>query len=216
MNFKELFPLQVVINLDKRQDRLKICREEEFPKIGINPIRKPGVIVEQIEHPWWRGAVGCLLSHYHILQSAMLLNTNVFIFEDDIQFLDGTKENLELTCEELSKIEWDMFYIGGNILKPFYKTSDHLAKLNHCQSTVSYGVNKNFIEKLLSYINLQQISKPIDMIYADDIIPNNNCFISIPMLGIQRNSFSDIENQTVEYSSYLEKRYLENFRENNE
>ena len=212
MNFNELFPLTVVINLDRRPDRLKICREEEFPKIGINPIRKSGVVVEQIENSWWRGTVGCLLSHYHILQSAMLLNTNVFIFEDDVQFLDGAKENLESVCKELSDIDWDMVYIGGNILKPFYKVSNHLAKLNHCQSTVSYGVNKNFIEKLFSYIDLQQISKPIDMIYADDIIPYNNCFISIPMLAIQRDSFSDIENQNVEYSNYLEKRYWENLK----
>ena len=217
MNFNELFPLQVFINLDKRTDRLKICREEEFPKIGINPIRKAGVMVDQIEHPWWRGAVGCLLSHYHILQSAILLGTNVFIFEDDIHFKGtNTLEVLDLCCEELNQREWDMFYIAVNVMKPFYKVSESLAKLNSGQSTVAYGVNKNFIEKLLSYIQLDKIEAPIDVIYSERVIPNHNVYVSYPMLAIQRDSFSDIENADVKYSEYLEKRYWENLRKINE
>ena len=71
MKFKELFPLQVFINLDKRPDRLKICMEEEFPKLDINPIRKPGVLFDQTNIPWWNGAIGCMLSHFEVLQSAL-------------------------------------------------------------------------------------------------------------------------------------------------
>ena len=217
MNFKELFPLQVVINLDKRPDRLKICMEEEFPKIRINPIRKPGVVVEQIENSWWRGAIGCLLSHYHILQSAMLLNTNVFIFEDDVDFKNiNSLELLNLCCDDLNNRDWDMFYLSVNVMKPFYKVSNLLAKLNSGQSTVAYGVNKNFIGKLLNYIQLDKIDAPIDLIYSERVIPNHNVFVSCPMLAIQRDNFSDIENSEVKYSDYLEKRYWENLRENDE
>lgn len=211
MNFKELFPLQVVINLDKREDRLKQCMEEEFPKINTIPIRKPGVIVDVAPTAWWNGAVGCMLSHYHILESAVLLDTNVFIFEDDISFItpDPTYV-LDNACEELSNMEWDMFYIGGNLMKSARQVSFSLAKLTHCQSTVAYGVNKKFIKKLLSYINLTLIDRPIDMIYADTVIPNHNCFISVPMLVVQRDSYSDIEGDIVKYKDYLEKRYWYN------
>jgi GR25 family glycosyltransferase involved in LPS biosynthesis len=214
MNFKELFPLRVVINLDKRPDRLKICMEEEFPKLDIVPIRKPGVLFTESNNNWINGTIGCMVSHYHILQSALLLDQNVMIFEDDIKFLGlNTLEVLDMCCEDLDKMEWDMFYGGGNILKPFYKVSDRLAKLSHCQSTVFYGVNKKFIPELLKYIDLKNIRVPIDVIYAERVIPNHNCFISYPMLGIQRDSYSDIELQEVKYSEYLQKRYWDNLKE---
>jgi GR25 family glycosyltransferase involved in LPS biosynthesis len=214
MNFKETFPLQVFINLDKRTDRKGICIKDEFPKIGISPIRKSGVVVTDAPTKWWNGTLGCMLSHYQILQSALMLGTNVFIFEDDISFIgDDTKTQLDKACEELDLVDWDMFYISANILKPFYQKTKFLAKLNHAQSTVAYGVNKNFLEKLLFYIDLSRIEKPIDVIYADDVIPNNNCYITIPMLGVQRDSFSDIESKEVNYTSYLEKRYWDNIVE---
>jgi GR25 family glycosyltransferase involved in LPS biosynthesis len=213
MNFKELFPLQVVINLDKRPDRLKLCVEEEFPKLEITPIRKPGVLFTQTNNSWWNGAIGCMISHYEILQSALLLNTNVVIFEDDIHFeKNNTLEILNLSCNELNNFNWDMLYGGANILKPFYKVSNHLAKLSHAQSTIFYAVNKNFLEKLLNYIDLQKINSPIDIIFADKVIPNHNCYITIPMLATQRTDFSDIEQKIVSYNDYLERRYLENFR----
>ena len=211
MKFTQLFPLQVVINLDKRTDRLNICMEEEFPKIGVRPIRKPGILFDKAPNQWWNGAIGCMLSHYHILQAAALLNTNVFIFEDDVSFpAEDSFRDLYLACKELNDMDWDMFYLGGNLLKPAYQVSNHLAKLTHCQSTVSYGANRKFVPKLLSYIDLGHIDRPIDVIYADTVIPQHNCFIIIPMLAIQRNSFSDIEGQEVKYTDYLEKRYWSN------
>jgi GR25 family glycosyltransferase involved in LPS biosynthesis len=209
--FDELFPLQIVINLDKRPDRLEICMEKEFPKIKVHPIRKAGNIFTGANSSWWNGAIGCMLSHYEVLEAAACLNTNVFIFEDDISFIEENPHSiLETACKELKTLDWDMFYIGGNLLKPATEILPHLARLTHCQSTVAYGVNKNFVKTLLKSIDLNKISKPIDMIYADDIIPNNKCYISIPMLVIQRDSYSDIEGQEVKYTDYLEKRYWGN------
>ena len=210
MKFQELFPLQVVINLDKRPDRLLLCKNQ-LAKINSHPIRKPGNIFQGTNNSWWNGAIGCMTSHFEILEAAACLNTNVFIFEDDIRFFTKNPlATLKASCEELETLEWDMFYIGGNLLKPATQISPHLAKLTHCQSTVAYGVNKKFVPTLLKAIDLTKIHKPIDMIYADDVIPNNRCYISVPMLVIQQDSFSDIEQQEVKYSDYLEKRYWEN------
>lgn len=213
MKFNELFPLQVVINMDKRPERLEICRKEEFPKLKIKPLRKPGNIITLTENPWWNGAIGCMTSHFEVLEAAACLNTSVFIFEDDVSFIgDDTAKELRLACHELDKIDWDMFYMGGNLLKPATQITHHLAKLTHCQSTVAYGVNKKFVKTLLGYIDLKQISRPIDMIYADSVIPKHNCYIAVPMLAIQRDSFSDIEGKEVTYSDYLERRYWDNLK----
>lgn len=213
MNFSELFPLQAVINLDKRPDRLKISMEEEFPKIGITPLRKPGYVFDRSDNNWWNGAIGCMISHYQVLSAAQNWESNVFIFEDDVSFIgEDVKNTLDKACNQLGEVEWDMFYIGGNLLKPCYQVSDNLAKLTHCQSTVAYGVNKKFLPTILEYLanGIKNITRPIDMIYADTVIPNHNCYISIPMLAIQRDSYSDIEGKEVKYTDYLEERYWSN------
>lgn len=208
MNFKEMFPLQYYINLDTRPDRRKICEDTEFPKMGINPIRFPGIVYKHTGNHWINGAVGCMLSHVSILKKALEEKKNVAIFEDDVKFLPMAKEIVDGACEELGD-SFDLFYLGANILRPFYKVSPHLAKLNHCQSTVAYCVNCNFIEKLLSNIPLNVFNMPIDVIYSN-MAPLNNFYITIPMVVVQRNNFSDIENQEVDYESYLEERYWDN------
>jgi hypothetical protein len=49
----------------------------------------------------------------------------------------------------------------------------------------------------------------IDVIYADGIIPRTNCYITIPMMGIQRTDYSDIEKQIMNYDIPVE-RYNKN------
>ena len=207
MNFTELFPLITYINLDFRQDRDLLAREE-FKKIDINPTRVSGIVIKTTDNSMWNGVLGCTLSHIKCLEIALEKKQNIFIFEDDIKFIPAneTKTILNKCCEELDKIDWDMFYIAANVLKPIYQETKHLGRLSHSQSTVAYGANYKFIEKLLSYIPRNQII-PIDLVYTNSVVPHHNCFISIPMLGVQRNSFSDIEGKQVDYESYLEKRY---------
>jgi len=208
MDFKDTFPLMAYINLDKRTDRNELVKEE-FRKSTVHPVRKPGFVPDNIENSWWKGVVGCIVSHYQIIQAAFLLNTNVFIFEDDILLKQYALGVANSACKELENIEWDFLYLAANILKPFQQVSPHLAKLQHCQSTVAYGINKNFLETVLNNIHLDKIDRPIDVIYSD-MAPNHNFYITVPMCGIQRDSFSDIEQANVNYSSYLEKRYNDN------
>ena len=208
--FNETFPLQVYINLDHRTDR-KAQALKEFADLELNPIRKSGVVIESIDDPYSRGVIGCLYSHIQILTAANILGTSVAIFEDDVLFLHNDvtpKHILDMACMELKDMDWNMIYFGGNLLRPCYQVSPHLAKLTHAQSTVAYGVNVKFIPKLLEYF--ANITAPIDVIYADKVIPQNSCYITVPMVAIQRDSYSDIEGHDVEYSSYLEKRYWEN------
>lgn len=210
--FEEMFPLMYIINMDSRPDRLTDSIEE-FKKIGLSSIVKmPGQIYTQAPTPQINGAIGCMLSHKLCLENALRQNKNVFIFEDDIQFLphENLKEIIDQCCEELENTNFDVFYLGGNLLKPAFQKSNRLAKLTHAQSTVAYGVKASFIEKLLSYFPTDVFKEPIDVTYANRVIPENNCYISIPMCVIQRKGFSDIEMTEVDYSQYLEQRYYGN------
>lgn len=216
MKFIELFPLQTYINLDSRQDRDMLVKEE-FKKIDIAPMRVSGTVIKATDNAMWNGVLGCTLSHIKCLEMALERKQNIFIFEDDVKLINNYKEIVVNAFDELNKLDWDMIYLGGNVLKPIYQKTNYLGKLTHCQSTVSYGVNYHFVEKLLSYIPRDRII-PIDLVYTNEVIPRHNCYISIPMVVVQRDSYSNIEGRSVEYESYLERRYNKNliYMEQNE
>jgi GR25 family glycosyltransferase involved in LPS biosynthesis len=218
---KELFPYIAYINLDSRPDRNESA-QQEFQYGGLNPERVPGVSIQGTNNAMVNGMMGCTLSHLKILLEAKRRKQNVLIFEDDAKFINDYNTVIDGACEQLKEKDWFLFYLGANILKPFQQISKNLARLNHAQSTVAYGVNLKNIDTIISAILTNQVAihegstvlRPIDMIYADIIVPRVPCFITAPeMVVIQKNSYSDIENREVDYESYLEKRYRDNFQE---
>ena len=200
MKLQDFFPLIYCINLDGRPDRWEKA-QEEFKKVGIENVQRFSAIKEN--PPW----LGCYSSHLEILTEAELLQKNVLIFEDDVEFINFDKFDMESALDEMNKYYWwDMLYFGGNILKPFYKASNYWARLRHCQSTHAYGVNWKFIPRLRDWI-YSNTPAILDVIYANTIVPNRNCFITIPsMLAIQRTDYSDIEGRAMSYDLPL-KRY---------
>lgn len=192
MKLNEFFDKVYCINLDSRLDRWTVA-QKEFEKIGFIPERYSAIKHEQS----WRG---CYLSHLDILRKARDNNESVLIFEDDIEFINYSEELIRDILTELKLFHWwDMFYLGGNVLKPFYQITDHLGKLTHCQSTHAYGVNKNFVYRLVEWLENNQ-TYIIDVLYAEKVVPYNNCFITIPMMAIQREDYSDIEKQNMSYN----------------
>lgn len=204
MIISEFFPLQYCMNMDFRPDRwIKV--QEEFTKIGIKPIRISGEIYTGTGDKTFNGQIGCGLTHLKILKLAKEQNQNVLIFEDDAIFINDYSIVIPEALDELQ--EWDMLYLGGNICSPIYQVSTHLGKLTHAQSTHAYGVNKNFLDKLINYIEPKITTTIIDVMYANEIVPTNNCYIMIPMVAIQKDDYSDIEGRKVNYSSWMEKRF---------
>jgi GR25 family glycosyltransferase involved in LPS biosynthesis len=210
MKLTDMFPLIVFINLDSRQDRLHESRKE-FEKLGINPIRVAGHVFNGTNNPQHNAIAGCTISHIRCLRMAQEYKCNVLIFEDDVKFVNHYKAIIPNALDELGKLDWSLFYLGGNILQPFHQVSNYLAKLNWCQSTHSYGIRYEFIDTLLSIIPTNQIC-PLDLVYTNLVVPKYNCYITAPqMVAVQRDSYSDIEGCNANYESYLERRYNENF-----
>lgn len=94
-------------------------------------------------------------------------------------------------------MDWWMLYLGANLMRPCYEVTDHLAQLTHAQSTHAYGVNKKYLPQIINFIENNHTF--IDVIYAEGIVPQTPCFITIPMMAIQRTDFSDIENREMNY-----------------
>lgn len=182
-----IFPISYYVNLDARTDR-RDAVEKEFAKINYKPIRHSA-----------RTDVTTTVSHLEILQKAVDLNENVLIFEDDAEFVNNKLTYLHAILEDLLHTEWDMFYLGGNLLRPAYQTSKHLARLSHCYSAHAYGVNKKF-SPILANIIEHNTTQIIDVIYGDYVVPNSKCYIAIPMICIQAESYSDILKGNIDYS----------------
>ena len=196
MKLDNIFEMSFCINLDKRKDRWEAC-QKEFYKLNFYPERFSAI---EDANP----VVGCWKSHLEILKRAQKEKKNVLIFEDDIEIINFEDKLIERVMNDLYDLDWDMWYGSANILRSFYQVSEHLAKLTHAQSTALYGVNKNFLDELILFVEANHTF--IDVIYADGVCPVKNCYVSIPMISIQRPDYSDIEKQKVNYN-YMIDRY---------
>lgn len=172
------------INLDRRQDRWEHS-QDEFNKVGIQGRveRFPA-----IEHK--NGAAGCLMSHVACIKKAKELNlNNVLVFEDDVKFINSDIENLRLAIDTLKKIpDWDLFYLGGRLMKMASFISPHLIE-SRLWSAHAYAVNRCAFGRCAApYL-------PIDIWYSYHM----KSYCIYPLMAVQREGFSDIENREVSY-----------------
>jgi len=197
MKLSDFFELSFCINLEKRKDRLKDSLLE-FDKLGYHP-----QIFKAVENE--NPIVGCLQSHLTIMKNALQLGKSVLIFEDDVTFVGDYKETIESALDELSTINWDMFYLGANVLNNIYQVTDHLGRLSFAQSTHAYAVNHKFLSTLIKEI--ETFNTHIDLLYAKKIVPRNKCFITIPIVALQRPSYSDIMMTEADYRGFTLDRF---------
>jgi hypothetical protein len=138
--------------------------------------------------------IGCTLSHYNcVLWAKQQQYKNVLIVEDDVVVV----QDLNLTIPTIPS-SFDMLYLGGiclTIYGAWYQpwTRGRMVCLH------AYIVNQRFYDKILSTIDqhltdssIQQIA-PVDVLFANQLHENHECFIVTDPLCIQDEGFSDIE-----------------------
>src|SRR5690349_5350626 len=106
------------INLERRKDR-KAHASKEFDKLGISPVFYPAIDAHELsighQGRLKPGMIGCLLSHYSLLQHCMLNGyQRVLIFEDDLRIITGGIALLEDAMPYLPK-DCDFAYIGYSV-----------------------------------------------------------------------------------------------------
>jgi GR25 family glycosyltransferase involved in LPS biosynthesis len=198
----ELFKNTLFINLEQRTDRLEHVLAE-FDKMNITAERVNAVKLQM-------GNVGCTMSHIKCLELAKSREYEyVFICEDDITF-----NNPELLKQNLSKfyenndIMWEVLIIGGNNVPPYQQVEDYCARILRCQTTTGYVVKSSYYDTLISNFKesaqklLQNPTSP--KLFALDIYWNrlqmrDFWYMIIPPTVTQYESYSDIEEKTVNY-----------------
>ena len=213
-----------LINLDYRIDRYNSCKKE-FEKIGLTNIERFSAIKPTLKeikkytflniNNFWKkdkayiiGASGCKLSHYNILKKAYNENINekyICILEDDVYFEQDALINLDKSIDyiEQNNINFNILYFSINLgpypnKDDYIKISDNLLKLNKSGLTATaYIIKTNNIINIINKI--ESSDAEIDNCYRDFI---NERYCVYPMCVKQKESFSDIINDNVDYKDY--------------
>jgi hypothetical protein len=138
----------VYINLENREDRKKIIKEE-MDKMGIpeNKIHKvSGVFIPKNGHK------GCVQSHILALQMAKMNNWDTtLILEDDAELNvseEEFKNKLSNILDFLKDKEWDVIMIGkANTVEK--ENHNDIIKLKSGTTSTGYIIKKHYYNKLL-------------------------------------------------------------------
>ena len=196
------------INLDHRTDRREQI-ESEFERLDIPPekiVRVPAIYTKD------HGALGCGLSHCKALTIFLESNhKNCIILEDDFVFTQPC-DTIEKLLQKASTIPFDILMFASNTLASTPTEWPFLTKVYSAQTTSGYWITREFAPVLLDCfqrasqsqklymerVRCTSIEYCIDQAWKD-IQPLFRWYCFEPKLGMQRESYSDIEKKITNY-----------------
>ena len=197
------------INLESRKDRREHI-EGELKSVGIRGIRFNAIKLQN-------GRVGCSMSHLKCLQIAKKNNwPYVMICEDDLLFLDKDKAvncmNKFFKLHSSQKDSCNIVLIAGNNVPPYTKIDDTCIRVSHCQTTTGYIVKSVYYNTLMENIKtgIEKLMKNPNnhTMYAIDkywiqLQKRDVWYLLAPIIAIQREDYSDIEQKTTNYEHIM-------------
>lgn len=199
------------INLDYRTDR-ELQIQSVIQDIAVEPsdvTRVQGIYTPGAGH------IGCLLSHIKAIESFIASSyTSCMILEDD--FLPLHPPTFWDTIRLLSsnQIDYDVVMLAYNKLDADTTNYDWLRKMNFSFTTSAYILHKKFAATLYehlktTYFNLVDYETTYKMkcdeccidVAFTKLMPQHNWYCLYPRLGIQRESYSDIQGHTTNYNA---------------
>jgi len=197
----------VYINLDHRTDR----KEEVEKELASIDVLTLATRFNAIKAKY--GRIGCTLSHLKCLETAKANKfPHLMLVEDDIQFLKPSIFTEQLDRFLASGVEWDMILLAGNNMPPYTRVNDSAIKVTQCQTTTGYIVNGHYYDTLISNIREGLVNlmwNPHEhFYYAIDkywlsLQNKDNWFLITPLTVTQRESYSDIEQRTTNYTGMM-------------
>ncbi len=198
------------INLAHRKDRREQI-EAELAKLGV-----PASKLQRIDAIYKpkQGILGCGLSHKLVMEEFLKSShTTCLVFEDDFQLtVDPTFATFLLKqITELNPTP-DVVMLAGKVFESTPTSSPFLQKVNDAQTTSAYWIHRKFAPILLQ--NLTESTKLLADAFKTDhkpkhevcldiywkrLQPSSHWFILHPKLGLQRESYSDIECRMTNY-----------------
>jgi GR25 family glycosyltransferase involved in LPS biosynthesis len=193
----------IYINLDRRADRRELI-EKQLHEYDISFER-----FSAIENSTF-GAIGCGLSHIAVLEYAKEKQfNNILILEDDFEFIvlkDDLYNYIKALCEPC--IHYDVCLLSYNEEYQPAEDTQHplLKKVSNSQTASGYIVNKHYYDNLISIFKycIERLNRDNYRTYGIDqgwkLLQKRDTWYRFPeRIGIQRPSYSDIEQTHVNY-----------------
>lgn len=178
----------VCINLSDRKDKRrymeKQCKRRNIP-INFYTAKRHN-----------KPSRGCLESHLSIIRQTINDKTckYLMILEDDCQF-KKTFDNFPLPPPD-----WDMIFLGGTVKSVYDRPNEHPDWVKMCcWTTHAYIINMTNKKLLEELLKMEFFPGEIDTYYINYIQNTFNVYMINPMMAIQKEGYSDIECQNVNY-----------------
>jgi GR25 family glycosyltransferase involved in LPS biosynthesis len=198
MTKEQLFENTHVISLPHRFDR-RFSVEKELQKLKIPYSFFDAVNGHELDYsgPLKKGEYGVKMSHAQLLTHCVQEgNKSCFIFEDDVEFPDDILSSLDLALESLPE-DVDLFYLGASHHQRPIHYKNNIYKITHSYCAHAVWISSKVFNKILDIINAYP-GLPVDVCYAI-LQPTVNAYAAYPHLAWQKNTYSDIQNEFVNY-----------------
>lgn len=146
---------------------------------------------------------GCMLSHRRIIEQAKASGlNNVLVLEDDFKILEENIGQVHRTLDELSRQDWDVFYLGATYLWPLKAISPFLVRVpSGAYATHAIAYNACVFDRILEILPRDPIEylesrrfevNALDKWLQSDLLDHNRFFGSNPIMIVQGLGDSDI------------------------
>ena len=185
MKVNDFFDKVIVINLDRRTDRMEKLAPQ-LEKLDIQYKRFSAVDGKKLDID---PIVAGLRSHLQVMKQ--IAGQRVLILEDDAQFVEDFNEKFEKVMQTLPE-DWDIFYLGALVPKDvglIRMVNRHWGIQVLTTGSQAYCINPSRLEYFIS--KLEDYNSYID-IGLRDFAKDLKAYIAQPNLVTQFPSYSDL------------------------
>lgn len=217
MNWTQYFDKIILINLPHRKDRLSE---------SIDELYKHNIPFELFPATYDKedGARGLFNTMTDLFQKSVDNSwNNILVFEDDFHIVvPDLASHMDKCVEDLMGLNWDLFYMGGNVQSPLMPVKGHpsLFQCSNVLSTHAVGYSGAVQSLILEELKKGQrrvdhVGEPVDQLFERVVQSRGKSYISQHMLAVQRESFSDILGFEINYKNRVQDVFNQRLREAN-
>jgi GR25 family glycosyltransferase involved in LPS biosynthesis len=205
MNWVNKIDAIYCINLAKREDRLLeftgMMEEYEIPFKRVEAVEKSN------------GAEGLRDTMVNIFTEALEKgHKQILVFEDDCIFVEGKEyfhQIMNSVIDNLPEL-WIMCFLGNQVTGKFiHRHHPNILSATKMFSTHAVLYSERGMKECLS----QGFDYPIDNYYVEKIEPLRASYTIYPMLATQREGFSDIYKNKINWQPFINGSYNQKYSE---
>jgi len=203
---QEYFDKVVMINLDSAKDRLALATKNcekvgiEFERIKATPGKSKYVTMNKEPYDGWnRNASALAYTTVKIIKRAKKEGwKNVFILEDDVDFIHNNFEGILKTAMSKLPENWDFFHLNSTHQYTSKWVGSCLHRLGGAWCCQAYAVNHTIYDRYIA--ELEKYDKPIDNVTLNLHAERQKSYCTVPDIVIHHpGNHSTLREKVVEY-----------------